>query len=534
MPKLRFPTLFTSIRWRLVASYVLLTLLTVSVVGVLAVEIMRRSLQAQEINNLRGNAQSVALQVAPLIWPVVQPYELSQLIQTTAYLGDVRLRVFDSRQEVLIDSGEPDERNELVWIFPPPGSDAFQPQALLLPNGELLPLSEVELSLLQGLPPGTSLKIVRRASSAWGSRIWFESLTGENPTDSSGAASTELPRSDTVVNVPIARADGVLIGSVELSAAPAFGSQALEATQYAFLIAGAGAALLAAGIGMLISQRLTSPLSSLSEAAAQMGAGNLAVRAEVDAEDEIGELASQFNLMAGRLEASFEQLAAERDALRRFVADASHELRTPITALKNFISLLQGPAADDSAAQHEFLAESAVQVGRLEWITQNLLDLSRIDAGLMALELEQHPLAEILTSAAAPFQSIAAERGLALRLELPPADLLLRCDRARLELALTNLLDNACKFTPPGGWVALGAACADGHTQVWVADNGPGIAAEELAHIFERFYRGRSVTASGSGLGLAIVRSLVLAQGGQISVESAPGQGARFSLTWQN
>ncbi|MER3514529.1 MAG: two-component sensor histidine kinase, partial [Chloroflexota bacterium] len=109
--------------------------------------------------------------------------------------------------------------------------------------------------------------------------------------------------------------------------------------------------------------------------------GDLSTRAPVHGEDEIGQLARQFNQMAAHLEASFAQLSAERDALRRFIADASHELRTPITALQNFLDLVQGPAAEDPAARSEFLAESQKQVSRLEWITQNLLDLSRLEAG---------------------------------------------------------------------------------------------------------------------------------------------------------
>jgi signal transduction histidine kinase len=238
--------------------------------------------------------------------------------------------------------------------------------------------------------------------------------------------------------------------------------------------------------------------------------------------------------MAARLQENFLHLQFERDTLRRFIADASHELRTPVTALKNYLTLLQGPAAKDLRTQAEFLAESQAQVERLEWITRNLLDLTRLDAGLIELDLADHDLREILNSAAASSKPAAEMKGIHLGIEAPEsaAPIWLQCDRPRLELALANLLDNALKFTPAGGKIDLGIEEFEETTRIWVQDSGPGISAEDLPHIFERFYRGRSQTGAGSGLGLAIVQSLAEAQGGRVRVESAPGEGARFTLEW--
>jgi signal transduction histidine kinase len=355
-------------------------------------------------------------------------------------------------------------------------------------------------------------------------------------------------------------------GFVELSGAPAYGAEALAATRRALSVAGAGAVLLAGLFGLWMSQRLTAPLRSLRETAGRMGAGDLSARAPLQTRDEIGELAAQFNQMAGQLEGSFKQLAAERDALRRFIADASHELRTPITALKNFNALLLGQAAGDPEARAEFLAESQVQLDRLEWITRNLLDLSRLEAGLLELDWGDHDLREILAAAAAPFQPLAAEKGISLSLDPAAEPAMQRCDRARLELALANLLDNALKFTPPGGRIELGVATGEGAARrIWVRDTGVGIHPDDLPHIFERFYRGmggsvgRPATARGGktgraeewkstaevggpateesgrrglGLGLSIVERLVQAQGGRVSAESTPGQGSCFIIEW--
>jgi len=294
--------------------------------------------------------------------------------------------------------------------------------------------------------------------------------------------------------------------------------------------------LVAVVMGLLVSQRLSAPLRALTAAAGQMSGGDLSARAPARGRGEMGQLARQFNHMAERLEASFAELSAERDTLRRFIADASHELRTPITALRNFAELLQGAAADDPETRAEFLAESQAQIERLGWITANLLDLSRLDAGLVSLDLDDCSASELIESAAGPFVPLAQERELALTTRLPDEPLAVRCDRTRIVLALSNLLDNAVKAVSPGGQVEIGAE-RDGHAiRLWVRDTGCGIDPADLPHLFERFYRGRGDrserqgSASGLGLGLAIVNSIAQAHGGRVHVESTVAAGSLFTI----
>jgi len=320
------------------------------------------------------------------------------------------------------------------------------------------------------------------------------------------------------------------VGYVELSHGPDFTAEALSTTRRAVLLAGGAATLMAAIVGLLVSRGLTAPISSLTSAASQMSDGDLSTRALVHGEDEIGQLARQFNQMAEGLEASFSELAAERDSLRRFMADASHELRTPITALKTFNELLQGAAGGDSAVRDEFLAESQAQLDRLEWITEHLLDLSRLEAGLAALDMADHDTGELMETAAAAFKALAHERGITLSAKQPTSPIEVRCDRRRIELALANLLDNALKFTRPGGVVEIGAEQVGESVRLWVRDTGPGIDPGDLPHIFERFYRGRDRRVEGSGLGLAIVHSITQAHGGQVSVQSELGAGSCFAI----
>jgi signal transduction histidine kinase len=351
-----------------------------------------------------------------------------------------------------------------------------------------------------------------------------EALVEEQPEEQE-----TVRRSDQVITVAIGESDDPR-GYVELSNVPDFGSEALTTMKRAFLLAGGGVTLLAVVVGLVVSQGLAAPLRQLTAVAGEMSGGDLTTRAPVRGRDEIGRLAAQFNLMAERLQASFAELAGERDALRRFIADASHELRTPLTALRNFNDLLLGAAADDSAARAEFLTESQTQLERLEWITRNLLDLSRLDGGLADLDTNDHDAGQLIEAAASGFQELAQEKGIAFSVSRPQSRLLLHCDRARIELALASLLDNGIKFTPSGGQVDIGAEPGQDTVRLWVRDSGQGIDPADQPHIFERFYRGQNSRAGGSGLGLAIVRSIVEAHRGRVWVESEPDAGSLFVI----
>ncbi|MBN1886686.1 MAG: HAMP domain-containing histidine kinase [Thermoflexales bacterium] len=523
--------MFHSLRWRLIGSYVVLTLVTVSVIGVLALSVVQRHAEQQEKDYLASNAQTVARQALPYMWPGVHPFELQELAQTAAFLGNMRVRILDYRHEVMADSGPRAEAQEFVWVVPSTVSSQAWDTSLvmMLPSGGTLvmPIQHDGQVGYAQLPSDASYVIVRRVETAWGSRLVFgvrQEQAAQPP--STPTAQTTLPRSQRVASVPIGDADKPL-GYVELSGGPDFGAQTIETTRRAFLLAGGGAALMAIVVGLLVSAGLTAPLRRLTAAAGQMSSSNLSARVQLHGQDEIGQLAGQFNLMAERLQASFAELAAERDALRRFIADASHELRTPITALKTFNELLQNAAEDDSAARAEFLAESQAQLDRLEWITHNLLDLSRLDAGLAELDKASHDAREVIEAAAAPFKTLVADKGVSLSIRVPAA-MQLYGDRARIEMALSNLVDNALKFTPSGGQIEIGAQPLGEMTHVWVRDSGRGIDPADLPRVFDRFYRGKASPPGGSGLGLAIVQSIVQAHSGRVSVESELGRGSRF------
>jgi signal transduction histidine kinase len=544
--------MFHSIRWRLTASFALLTLLTVILLGVTVLTLMQRSLERQVSDYLRANAQAVARQSQPLFVPVPHTAQLAQLAQTTAFLSDVQVRILDEERQPLVESGVPGAADELAWILRSAGPPAAPDQEF--DTVVMVASQQAAAPWLPGMHPGEALPggviTVRRLPSPWGDRLFFHSVTRQErladgavftgtiasqlaitsttPFSFPAEASLQLARAPVQVTAPI-EAGAQVLGYVELSSPPDFASATLAVIRRAFLLAAAAVTALSVALGLMVSGGLTAPLAGLAAATARMNSGDLSARAPVRGQDEIGLLARQFNQMAEALEQSFTELAAERDALRRFVADASHELRTPITALRTFFELLLGAAGQDPTAQQEFLAESQGQIDRLERITQNLLNLSRLEGGLVALQLEVQDVGHLLADTAAAFRTLAQERQIDLRVVPPPAPILLACDGRQMETAICNLLDNALKFTPPGGQVQVGVEPTDEQVCLWVKDNGIGIPPEELPYIFERFHRGRATT-EGSGLGLAIVRSIVHAHGGTIDVTSQPNLGTRFTL----
>jgi signal transduction histidine kinase len=527
-----------SIRGRLVLSYVLLALLTVCLMGALGLFLIRREVTEQEEMHLTANAEAVAREAGPLFWPVLQRSRLSELARTSSFLGDARVRILDSQRRVLADSRPDAEGEDFVWIFPSVESGfgrvegSIWPFVLAHPTGEEVIVRVPSGGKMEGLewfPPDTSFTIVRRWDDAWGSRFVFGVLQPAEEELGGSTDDADILRSGRVATVPIGD-EGSPLGYVELSDARDRGSQALETSRRAFLAAAVGAMIMAAVVGLVVGGGLSAPLRELARVAGEMSDGDLSVRAQTRGKDEIAQLAGQFNQMAERLETSFAELATERDALRRFIADASHGLRTPITALKNFNELLQGTAADDAAARTEFLEESRVQLDRLEWITRNLLDLSRLDAGLVVLETSKQDAEALMESALAPFGALAEEGGVSLTVCRPHEPFELECDRPRMELALANLVHNAVKFTPAGGRVEVGAEKQDAVASLWVRDTGVGIESQDLPHIFERFYRGRDQRTEGSGLGLAIARSVAEAHGGRISVSSVRDVGSQFTI----
>jgi two-component system OmpR family sensor kinase len=285
-----------------------------------------------------------------------------------------------------------------------------------------------------------------------------------------------------------------------------------------------GTTALCAGLGWFLAAKAMQPVDRMTRAAHAIGsAADLSQRVPVPEErDEIGRLALTFNEMLSRLQQAF-------STQRQFLADASHELRSPLTAIRANVETLRRGGETDPVERDETLRVVEREVGRMGRLVDDLLSLARADAG-------QEPVRTRLSLDALLLEVYHQQRPLAGRVrltlgEFEPVEI--DGDPDRLKQLLLNLVDNALRHTPAGGTVTLDLIHRDSEAVVRVRDTGPGISPEHLPHIFERFYRidsARTREAGGTGLGLAISREIAEAHGGRIEVESTIGTGTTFTV----
>jgi two-component system OmpR family sensor kinase len=283
-----------------------------------------------------------------------------------------------------------------------------------------------------------------------------------------------------------------------------------------------------AGVGLtgaLLARQALRPIDQIVTRARRIGEGNLADRLpHPRTRDEIGRLVETLNDMLGRIERSFE-------GQRRFTADASHELRSPLSRLRAELEVTLRRRREVGEYE-ETLRSSLEEVERLQQLIEELLELARIDTGQELEPPEPVAVCEIVEAAVAGIAPEAVRRGVAVAVE-PPPELLVNAAPVAAKIALTNILDNAVKFSPSGGRVTVTVTAGRAEAVIAVSDTGPGMAPDDLPRLFQRFYRGnasRSTGVSGVGLGLAISRALVERQGGRISVAAVRENGATFSV----
>jgi len=283
------------------------------------------------------------------------------------------------------------------------------------------------------------------------------------------------------------------------------------------IIAGAGGALLAALLAVLLARRMTRPVAELARATQRLAAGQIEVSVPADGDDELAELGRSFNDMAS-------QLARARSAQQRFLESVSHELRTPLTSIRGYAEALE----EGAVAPEDGGRIVAGEARRLERLVADLLELARLGRQGFSVAAEEVDLAALALRAVERHQRVAEELGVSLRSACAEGGVVVG-DEDRLLQVVSNLIENALRLTPAGGTVEV--RCRPG--ELAVRDTGPGIAAEDLPRAFERFYlhdRYRSERAVGSGLGLAIVQELVQAMGGTVEAQPAPGGGAQFVI----
>jgi len=286
------------------------------------------------------------------------------------------------------------------------------------------------------------------------------------------------------------------------------------------LAVAAASSTVAIAAALLIGRSITAPVDRLRAASGALAGGDLSARAPEQGPREIAELGAAFNAMAARLEELF-------DARRQLVAWASHDLRTPLAAIRAMIEVVN----DGVATPEQYIEALAQQVRTLGALVDDLFELARIDAGVLTLELKEASLAGLVQSCVRGLEAEAGRRNIRLETRLDGAPSV-RCAPEKVERVLLNLLTNALRHTPSDGSIAVLVEPASDEVRVSVEDSGEGIAAEALRRAFDRFWRGDPArSGGGSGLGLAIARALIEAQGGRIWAENRTGGGARVSFT---
>jgi signal transduction histidine kinase len=624
--------LFGSLRFRLIASYLLVVLLAMGVAAGLAGVALDRAFLDVLRENLLAQVQRVAQTIEAggagdmaTVGVVGGESADEAYSQVTNVLPGYHTRVIDEEGVVILDlsPAEALTQEEAPSALSQAQYRQLQANLDILPEdtrGRSVAIPLAERPEIQSALAGEPATAVRAYSWAPDRRVLYAAYPVRTPNNASppvGGTEGGTVRSVVYVASPLPRFSLTVLPT-------AFGPQVLGGALLAILLAGLA--------GFLLARTLTRPLRQLTDAAAALARGELAPTIPPSSTDELDRLGVAFNTMNASLAVAQEALAAQarqreailhgladavvaadaagevilanpaasmlleaaseplNDLIRRtlgsgesqvaeiaaqaqvfevlttplrdeggeiggavavghdvtayrqldrlrtsFVSDVSHELRTPLTAIQGFVETLQNGAANDPTVRDRFLGTIAAETERLTRLANDLLLLTRADAGRLDLHLAPTDLVARARRAVEHLEGRAQEKRIAVTVEpsTDPASVLADVDR--VHQVLVNLLSNALKFTPPGGRVVVSFARADEQVSCTVADTGPGIPAGEMPHLFERFYRGDRSRArqgtDGSGLGLAIVKAIVEAHGGRIWVESGPGQGSRFSFT---
>jgi len=483
---------------RLALSYLAVILIGMSIVTSLAWLAVERLYLNTQSANLLAQAQLVAAALcteAPLVDNPVPYAQLSNV------LPGIHTRVIDTQGAVVIDLSAPGQLSAPSGLSLP--QLAQNATGLVTPE-ELMSRPEIAQARL-----GQPATAIRRVDVAGGRRVLYAAA-------------------------PVFSGDGNMVQIVYL-ATP------LPDTQWTALPVAVRwqlgavilvAILLASSAGLLLARRISRPLGKLADAAQAVAAGDLGQTVPEDPEiTELAVLGRAFNTMTTSLRQADQAKTA-------FISDVSHELRTPLTVIKGTIETLQDGALDDFAARGPFLASMSRETERLIRLVNDLLVLTRADAGALNLQLHPVDLGELVCLRCEHLERAASQCQVRLSaaIDLYPAGqnaYSVLADADRIAQVLDNLLDNAIRYSPPGGEVTVTLTREADQVACRVTDSGPGIPIKHLPFIFERFYRAdpaRERGQGGSGLGLSIVRGLVLAHGGHVAASSIEGQGTTLTF----
>ena len=516
-----------SIRWRLPASYGVIALLAALSLGSVMLLVLRSYYARQEQDYLLGNALALQPRLEEVLQSGTQEVRLQDQIDALAFLSQTQMRVLDTNGQIVADSGVPDP-NQVVavsgaakWDAPSfgfgsgPANPAEERMPIVIYSKNSEPIPQVfpfEKEIPYSGPALQTDMILPISASPYG--YGFVARTESDPTR----------RSSQVVSVLLLDSNGSKLGVLEFSNGPSYGADVINSVTSAWLVASAFAIVIAALTGWFMSKRVTRPVLALENATRQMEQGDLSVRVHLQDErqQEFLSLANSFNGMA-------EQVEQTVSTLRAFIADAAHELHTPLTALRTNLELADG---ENASARTLYLSRAQEQSWRLEALVKSLLDLSRIESAQPHQNFAPLDLNQLVSEIGEQFASRAEQTNRLFTLDVPDEKMMVNGNEMPIKQVLANLLENALKFTPENRSITLMLQRVDEDAMLTVADTGIGILPEDLPHMFERFHRGRNASEyAGNGLGLAIVKAIVESYSGRVDAQSrGMGQGSMFSV----
>ncbi|MEW5784562.1 MAG: HAMP domain-containing sensor histidine kinase [Bacillota bacterium] len=477
---------------RLMLSYLMVTLAVLGVISIIFVTLMQRYFFSVEGWQLAGRGEKAAeLLKEPLLEQDLPA--LTRLTETLAFSYDAYLWVTDRTGTVLVNSGN---------------------------NPDKLGL-RVEQNEIQHVLAGN---VITKQITGPG----YNSLFYMAPVYEPGYDPNEDQEDESDPDGNAAHVVGAL--AISFPMGPLFGTIA-EVTRLG-IYAAFGAAALAALIGYTLSRRIAYPIEEMSKVALELSEGRFEKRASYRSDDELGKLAVTLNYAVERVSETIEEQRRTVKLQRDLISDISHEFRAPLTSLRGFLELMQsGKIKPEEKNKYlEIMHEDTLHLSRL---VQDLLDLASLESHQFTLHKVKHDLDALLRTSIQHLQLAAAAKGAAIEIQslsdTPPVEV----DENRFHQVIVNLVENAVRYSPPGGKVIVKAGAHQGGALVEVIDSGAGIPEAELPFIWNRFYKvdkARTRVDTGSGLGLAIVRQIVELHGGRVAVESSPGKGSTFSF----
>ncbi len=496
-----------SLRTQLPLSYASIALITTTLIGAVLLFIIGNYYHGLEEKYLNSNLHGTANSLTRIVEEndITDPESLidySDVFQNqanvTAFLIQSRMRVLDIDRTVIADSGSPSKSWNIT--IPRPNSKSGQLPSQTGTNGDERPSFSLEKSEDQSLqdfeanPPPYSIQ----ANPNIFGFLLEDSMNEEGK------------RSSVVAEEAFYDKDGNILGYVELSESPGYGQRILFNVLNGWGIASLIGLVVSVSFGWFMSRKLIKPLVNLEEVATEMKNGNYEIRSPILAPDELASLSGTFNQMADHIQKSIE-------TLRQFVSDAAHEIRTPLTSLRADLNLALSENATKKSKP--IVKRSLEQVDRLDQLSRDLLDLSKLESRNTDIEMEKIDLAHLLAELSEIHASAAEQAGITFLLQIPSSKLIVNGVKSQLYRAIGNLLDNAVKFTPAGGKITLSLRKKDETAQIEVEDTGIGIPVDERELLFKRFHRGKNTQRyPGSGLGLAIAKVIVEKHQGEIGL----------------